>query len=88
MNYVSETGPVWDHGHINKRDRVYNYRVEINQNGQIIGGDWLTSERPDFLWMQDKPEFANMGGISFSKLGSIYEMSISAPEDIPNLAQP
>jgi hypothetical protein len=88
MNYVSETGPNWEHGRINERQREYNYRVEINQNGQIIGGEWLDSERPDFLWMQDAPQFANMGGIKFSTLGSIYETSRTAQDDIPNPARP
>lgn len=88
MNYVSETGPVWEHGQVNKRNREYNYRVEINQTGQIIGGEWLDSERPDFLWMQDAPEFANMDGINFSTLSSIYETSRTAQGDIPNPARP
>jgi hypothetical protein len=88
MNYVSETGANWEHGRVNKQVREYNYRVEINQNGQIIGGEWLDSARPDFLWMQDAPEFANMGGIKFSTLGAIYETSRQAQDDIPNPAHP
>ena len=88
MNYVSETGPVWKHGQVNRLDRQYNYRVEINESGQIIGGEWLDSARPDFLWMQDAPEFANMDGINFSTLSSIYETSRTAQGDIPNPARP
>ena len=88
MNYVSETGPVWKHGQVNRLDRQYNYRVEINESGQIIGGEWLDSARPDFLWMQDAPEFANMDGINFSTLSSIYETSRTAQGDIPNPVRP
>ncbi len=54
--------------------RVYHYRVELNDAGEIIGGEWLTSERPDFLWTKDRPVFAGQ----FAKLGEIYDLSQTA----------
>lgn len=30
---------------------VYEYDLDINNNGQIIGGDWRSKDRPDFLWL-------------------------------------
>ena len=35
----------------------YRYRLEIDRNGAIIGGKWLSYERPDFLWKQETPRF-------------------------------
>jgi hypothetical protein len=35
----------------------YRYRLELDSQGAIIGGKWLSYERPDFLWKQEIPEF-------------------------------
>ncbi len=37
-----------------KQDR-YEYDVELNAQGIIIGGEWVSSDRPDFLWLKPKP---------------------------------
>lgn len=34
------------------RTRTYEYYLDLNANGRIIGGDWITSQRPDFLWLE------------------------------------
>lgn len=31
------------------------YNLDINANGEIIGGEWKSSARPDFLWIKEKP---------------------------------
>lgn len=31
------------------------YILDINQRGEIIGGEWLSQVRPDFLWIKEKP---------------------------------
>ena len=31
---------------------TYDYRLEPNNMGQIVGGEWLTEERLDFIWKQ------------------------------------
>lgn len=33
------------------RDEVYEYDLDINKYGGIIGGDWRSKQRPDFLWV-------------------------------------
>jgi hypothetical protein len=51
----------------------YRYRLELNRHGAIIGGEWLTAERPDFMWMQEAPEFDGY----FAPLEKIYEAAVS-----------
>jgi len=50
----------------------YMYRLELNSTGDIIGGEWLTADRPDFLWKLDEPKF--VGG--WAELERIYKSSI------------
>ncbi len=51
---------------------VYNYVLDVDAAGQIIGGDWLDSNRPDFMWRQ---EFHKPTG-DFEILEKIYEQSV------------
>ena len=57
--YVDEVDhPTWDvvHGtkdqHISKRSYVY--RLEVDARGNIVGGEWESDDRPDFLWNKEK----------------------------------
>jgi hypothetical protein len=84
MNFISEAGSHWDHGITNTPSRKYNYRLELNAEGQIIGGAWLDDNRPDFLWKQDAPEFKDVGALRFSSLQSLYEKSINTPGALSN----
>jgi hypothetical protein len=40
-------------------DETYKYDLELDQNGNIIGGEWFTHEHPDFLWILPKDAMAN-----------------------------
>ena len=40
------------------RSRTYEYYLDINSAGRIIGGDWISSQRPDFLWLERKASFS------------------------------
>jgi hypothetical protein len=55
--------------------REYNYRLELNKQGAIIGGAWLDDEadRPDFLWKSTVPAFKGV----FAPLGALYERSLA-----------
>ena len=75
MSYISESGPEWNAGVLYDSEREYNYRLELNANGQIIGGAWLEESRPDFLWMQEKSNFYDFGNIRFSMLKLLYKQS-------------
>jgi hypothetical protein len=50
----------------------YRYRLELDKTGDIIGGEWLTKARPDFLWKQDLAEFSGF----FKPLEKIYKASV------------
>lgn len=43
-----------------EKRRIYEYTLDINSQGIIIGGNWRSKTRPDFLWLVDEvPEFKN-----------------------------
>lgn len=46
----------------------YRYKLELDRNGRIIGGQWLTLDRPDDLYFVKKSAFVG----DFSELGKIY----------------
>jgi hypothetical protein len=47
------------------------YRLELDADGRIIGGEWRTDRRPDFLWVQERPRFVGL----FRRLGDLYEQA-------------
>jgi hypothetical protein len=51
--------------------RNYNYTLELNDSGEIIGGEWLQADRPDFLWNQQRVPFTR----DFEALEKLYEAS-------------
>jgi hypothetical protein len=53
----------------------YQYTLELNAGGEIIGGEWITPLHPDFMWTQPAPaEFK----LYFSKLGELYDASLKS----------
>ncbi|MBA2405842.1 MAG: hypothetical protein H0V66_13785 [Bdellovibrionales bacterium] len=48
--------------------QTYEYYLDVNRHGDIIGGDWISDTRPDFVWTQKKSAFLN----SWSPLNQIY----------------
>lgn len=46
----------------------YRYLLELNQKQEIIGGQWITLDRPDDLYIVKKSDFVG----KFSQLGKIY----------------
>jgi hypothetical protein len=43
-----------------EKKRTYEYSLDINGQGIIVGGNWISKMRPDFLWLVDRvPEFKN-----------------------------
>ncbi len=76
MVYTVEGQPQWNalagqesaYTHV----KTYQYRLELDGAGRIVGGAWLSSDRPDFLWKQAAASFSGY----FSGLQSIYNSSI------------
>lgn len=56
--YVNETKNSWYPVHgteLQKLDtRIFQYRVELNNRDEIVGGTWESEERPDFIWHKEK----------------------------------
>lgn len=56
--YVDESDLTWEPvigtagQKISKKD--YLYRLELDDQGRIVGGVWESKDRPDFLWDKDK----------------------------------
>lgn len=69
--YVDESDPTWDVVHgtknqlIEKRD--FQYRIELDAEGKIVGGEWESRERPDFIWNVTPATTEDFKGI-FSEL--------------------
>ena len=52
--------------------RNYEYILELDKAGEIIGGEWITESRPDMLWMKARdPKFMN-GKVPLAGLNQIY----------------
>lgn len=73
MSYILEYGPAWQALPYSSYPqqagaKTYNYRLELDQSGAIIGGEWDQEDRPDFLWTQTKPEWTEF----FEGLKAIY----------------
>lgn len=59
--YVDEVDNVtWDMVHGTQEQfitsRKYQYRLELDAKGNIVGGEWESAERPDFLWKKEKAQ--------------------------------
>jgi hypothetical protein len=40
-----------------KRYKTYRYTLELNERGEITGGEWISKKRPDFIWTMRRPKF-------------------------------
>lgn len=81
MRYIVEMAPQWEplpYAEFPSQgtDRQYDYTLELNANGEILGGEWLSDDHPDFFWTQSKPEFTGY----FAELSQIYE---AATRELP-----
>jgi hypothetical protein len=70
-NFVSKL-PVTMTPHQEFRYRDYEYFLELNASGNIIGGEWITSTRPDFMWMYGRSSDFKSGPINLTHLKHIY----------------
>jgi hypothetical protein len=78
LRYVPEIGAHWDNPAVLtdiEDDPAFNieYNLELDANGTIIGGDWLTENRPDFLWVQSTPRWVGY----YAGIHDIYKASLN-----------
>jgi hypothetical protein len=62
VRWVGEIENQWESSGTNLKVSQYRYRLELDSRGRIIGGAWLTWERPDFIWTQTRPSFSGFMG--------------------------
>lgn len=62
--------------------KIYQYDLELDSQGRIVGGEWIGADRPDFLWVQGMPAFTDY----FAGLGGIYRDSVDGGEPLPDPA--
>jgi hypothetical protein len=58
--------------------RTYEYILELNQKGKIVGGEWVGSnkrEHPDFIWRPSEPKLENPN-LDLNIINTIYKQSI------------
>jgi hypothetical protein len=79
VQYIQETGNDWEaegtrNGFI-FGEAAYQYRLELNAAREIIGGVWISEDRPDFLWDMTRAQSTNL----LPKLEEIYQASTGDP---------
>lgn len=74
--YIGETYPRFSEKLNDKtiKNVLYRYRLELDVEGKIIGGEWLSYERPDFIYKQNVPGFTGF----LKSLEEIYKRSTGA----------
>jgi hypothetical protein len=91
MYYGQEIQPKWSVAGANIFSKTYNYRLELSKSGKIVGGAWISEDRPDFLWSKTAPVLRDTSAsysasiIKWSKLQEIYDASMSAETELENL---
>ena len=70
-NFVSKL-PVTATPHQKFLTRNYEYILEINSAGNVIGGEWISQTRPDFMWQYARSSEFKNSPIPLSHLKHIY----------------
>lgn len=50
----------------------YQYIIELNASGNVIGGEWISETRPDFLWMFERSKNFKNSPVPLANLKNIY----------------
>jgi hypothetical protein len=70
-NFVSKL-PVTGTEHQEFRFKNYEYIVELDFNGNVTGGEWLSETRPDFMWMITRDKRFYNSPYPLAGLNAIY----------------
>lgn len=54
------------------RSKNFEYTVELDASGRVIGGDWISETRPDFMWLYNRAPRFKSGPVNLSGLNAIY----------------
>lgn len=88
LDYVAETNPsATAHGNSFDSLRV-SYQLELDRNGYVIGGEWTSKDRPDFLWqVRSTPDTRASGVIDYNVVKALLQQSLGSdpgPGPTPN----
>lgn len=72
VNFVSKDPVTGTISQIYK-SKDYEYVLELNNLGEIIGGEWISESRPDMIWMKTKDHKFNSDTLPLSGLNKIYK---------------
>jgi hypothetical protein len=72
LGFVSKE-PVTNTPHQTNRKKTYEYIVELDVNGKIIGGTWISETRPDMLWTKKRDAKFLNGKFPLAGLNIIYK---------------
>lgn len=71
-NFVSKN-PVTGTVHQEFRHKPYEYILELDSAGKIVGGTWISQTRPDFMWMFERSKTFKNSPVPLGGLGKIYK---------------
>ena len=54
LSYIHQSKNDWNTIPRKEEHLLVKYTLDLNSQGQIIGGSWRSIERPDFLWIKEK----------------------------------
>lgn len=76
VEHAAGSDATWDAlGEPVREEQRYRYNLELDEDGRVIGGEWVQAARPDFLWTQSRPTFEGY----FAPLAEIYEAATIDP---------
>jgi hypothetical protein len=61
------------------KTRVYKYRLKVDAYDNVIGGTWITSKHPDFVWVRGDEIFTSSGSQELEDLYNKSTGNIQAP---------
>jgi hypothetical protein len=70
-NFVSKK-PVTGTPHQIFKSKNYEYILELNSAGEIIGGEWISETRPDFMWLYSRHSTFKNSPVPLAELRRIY----------------
>lgn len=70
-NFVSKL-PVTRTSHQEFRSKNYEYIIEVDALENVIGGEWISETRPDFMWIKKRDQNFLNSPMPLNGLGKIY----------------
>jgi hypothetical protein len=75
--YTNETSPTRHPSPPAINRLTYEYTLELDRNDFIIGGEWRSDKRPDFMWqLVDAPQSRFQAGLDYHLLKQLVNLSL------------